>query len=370
MKTDIFLPKTIKVGYQQRVGTYTGKLAYVIYYDAKNKLRKEKSWNGWRDNRLGDNEFENVPTEGFVLNKSAGGATGWRNRNTYIRVYDPRGFEIEISVDNLLYIIEHANSIKGKGLEGEFIYGWDGAELVLMPTSSPEYEGIAQYNKMVHEDKKVYVKDLELGGTYRTKDGEDYVYLGRHDKWEIDDPSEFRGFRGLGSREFDYKNVGKRHYFGRMEKRYQSQEEYYNYLEVLCERTPTTKFMSIIDKEESEDYKDMLEELQRERVYSPVNKEATEYIEYTEEEIRRIYEERPMYFEAGITNERLGYEKEPAMFHREYKSDGTLRYGISDWTGRGEKYVWTEEEFLANNKVYYIKRYLENGNLYENTYAL
>ena len=39
-----FIPKKIKVGYQDRDDTYTGKLAYVIYYDEKGKLRKENSW--------------------------------------------------------------------------------------------------------------------------------------------------------------------------------------------------------------------------------------------------------------------------------------------------------------------------------------
>ena len=49
MKSNIFIPKIINVGYQNRSGTYTGKLAYVIYYDEKGKLRKEASWNNWRD---------------------------------------------------------------------------------------------------------------------------------------------------------------------------------------------------------------------------------------------------------------------------------------------------------------------------------
>ena len=44
----MFLPKKIKAGYIKREDTYTGKLAYVIYYDEKNTLRKEKSWNSWR----------------------------------------------------------------------------------------------------------------------------------------------------------------------------------------------------------------------------------------------------------------------------------------------------------------------------------
>ena len=45
----LFIPGKIKVGYQNRDGTYTGKLAYVIYYDSKGKLRKEKSWTTWCD---------------------------------------------------------------------------------------------------------------------------------------------------------------------------------------------------------------------------------------------------------------------------------------------------------------------------------
>ncbi|MCY7168922.1 hypothetical protein MK528_11220, partial [Streptococcus gordonii] len=34
-------------------------------------------------------EFDNVPTEGFVLNKKVGGTkSGWNHRSTYCRVYD------------------------------------------------------------------------------------------------------------------------------------------------------------------------------------------------------------------------------------------------------------------------------------------
>ena len=38
MKSNIFIPKRINVGYQNRSGTYTGKLAYIIYYDEKGTL--------------------------------------------------------------------------------------------------------------------------------------------------------------------------------------------------------------------------------------------------------------------------------------------------------------------------------------------
>ena len=51
MHSDIFIPKKIKVGFQNRDDTYTNKLAYVIYYDEKGKLRKQASWESWRDKK-------------------------------------------------------------------------------------------------------------------------------------------------------------------------------------------------------------------------------------------------------------------------------------------------------------------------------
>ena len=48
----IFVPKKVNVGFQNRKDTYTGKLAYVIYFDENGKLRKEPSWQGWRDKQI------------------------------------------------------------------------------------------------------------------------------------------------------------------------------------------------------------------------------------------------------------------------------------------------------------------------------
>jgi len=154
----------------QRIGTY----------DEYEKSFKNISSN--RKNSMDENikpkEFENVPTEGFVLNKKVGGySNGWDHRSTYCRVYDPRGFEFEINVPNLLYILEQCNSMKGKGLEGEFVYAWDGKDLVLLPTSSQEYVSSAKFTKL--QSGKVSSKELVAGNTYKTKSMDDYIYLGR-----------------------------------------------------------------------------------------------------------------------------------------------------------------------------------------------
>lgn len=188
MKANIFIPKKINVGFQNRDDTYTGKLAYVIYYDEKGKLRKEKSWNSWRDQNIPNEEFDNVPISGFVLNKRAGGVEesyGWNTRKTYCRVYDPRNFEFEITIENLLYILENANSIKGKGLEGDFVYGWSGKDLVLLPVEAPDYKEIVKYNNIVENNESIKSKDLIIGATYLDKENKEYVYMGKYDYFSV-----------------------------------------------------------------------------------------------------------------------------------------------------------------------------------------
>lgn len=251
MNSKLFIAEKVKVGFNPRTDTYSGKLGYVIGFDGK-KWRKEPSWDGWRYHHMDDDtyqqkrreqyndrvakskkdhayyvqessknknnwykqyadmteeeyvdkfvgsydkftpslgrvssdeslkpiEFDNVPTEGFVLNKKVGGySNGWDHRSTYCRVYDPRGFEFEISVPNLLFILQECNAMKGKGLEGTFVYAWDGKDLVLLPTTSLDYQESQKFTEM--QSQKIGVKDLVEGCTYKTKQMEEYIYLGK-----------------------------------------------------------------------------------------------------------------------------------------------------------------------------------------------
>lgn len=182
----LYIPKKINVGYQERKDTYTKKLAYVIYYDHTGKLRKETSWQNWRDSKLEPNEFENIPTEGFVLNKSGGGARegryDWNPRNEFIRVYDPRGFEFEISLPNLLFILQECTSVKGKGLDGSFVYSWFGSDLILLPTNCQAYKKNIEYTEL--QSKKISTKDLTPGCIYKTNKNEEVVYIGKEDHFE------------------------------------------------------------------------------------------------------------------------------------------------------------------------------------------
>ena len=181
MNEQLFIPTRIKVGFDKREDTYTKMLAYVIYYDAKGKLRKEGSWEGWRDKKIAPQEYDNIPTEGFVLNKQVGGGGGyhydWGGRMEKVRVFDPRGFEFEITTDNLLFILQEATSTKGKGLEGNFVYAWSGKDLVLIPCDCEEYRKSQSYTTGL--SGKVSTKDLIPGCIYSTKKQEELIYLGK-----------------------------------------------------------------------------------------------------------------------------------------------------------------------------------------------
>lgn len=171
------IPKEIKVGYQKRQDTFSGKLAYVTYTKPDGSTAKECSWDGWRDKKINPDIFKNKPITGFVLNKRAGGEKySWNKRQTYCRVYDPRGFEIEITVDNLLYILDLCDCNKGKGLEGEFIYAWDKKDLILLPAVSPDFQ---ESIELIRKKEALKDKDLIPGSAYKSKFCDYLIYIGK-----------------------------------------------------------------------------------------------------------------------------------------------------------------------------------------------
>jgi len=270
MKSNIFIPKKIKVGFQNRSDTYTKKLAYVIYYDNKNKLRKETSWNGWRDKKIEPIEFNNEPISGFVLNKKAGDySSGWNHRQAYTRVYDPRDFEFEITIENLLYILENTNSIKGKGLEGKFIYGWDGKDLLLIPVESPDYKEITKFNDVVHNNKSIKAKELIIGATYKTKENQEWVYMGKYD---------YHGWKNNRQKHFWFYNLSNDNYYWSK----------FQQLKTLS----GNKLIELVDGNCYFDYAKLFDEMECYEYYSPIDENRIEYEEYDLKDFRNILKEK------------------------------------------------------------------------------
>jgi len=186
MNEKLKIPKKIIVGFQARTDTYSGKLAFIVYSKDTGELSQPKSWEGWRDKKIDSENYDNEPLSGFVLNRDVGGTQrsyGWDARREKVRVYDPRNFEIEITVDNLLFILQECSSIKGKGLEGEFVYAWNKNSIVLLPVSCEEYQKSLEYTEL--QKKTIEKSDMEAGCTYKTRDNFNVMYLGRHSLYEM-----------------------------------------------------------------------------------------------------------------------------------------------------------------------------------------
>jgi len=392
MKSNIFIPKLINVGYQTRSDTYTKKLAYVIYYDEKGKLRKEASWNSWRDDKIEPQEFTNEPTSGFVLNKKVGDySSGWEHRKSYVRIYDPRNFEFEITIENLLYILENTSAIKGKGLEGEFIYGWDGKDLILIPTESPDYTSITEYNDIVHNNQTIKAKDLIIGATYLTKDNKELVYVGKFDYYSYGyrwmENGEYKYSKSCsdipytdngrwGSSRVNHDNIdfvyGKYFWFA---------EKYYNYNYVDGEKVydseytwslsqssgVTNKFIKCVDDKCTEYYSDIFEKLEGCHNYSPVDESKNIITPYNLEEflgLEQSIKDRwygvKFYDANGIAYEIRFNKTNETFFERINQNNG--------WSTRYNDIPCTLEEFLNKIKPVHLDKYLTNGRFYERNY--
>ena len=204
--SQIFIPEKIRVGFQKRANTYTGKLGYVIYYDEKGNIRKENSWKSWCDAKEGVLELDNTPRSGYILNKGVQRHGHFGSGRSVIRMYDPRDFEFEISVDNLVAIFMHSNVSK-RDIEEECVFAWAGTELILLPVVSEEYQQAKAYT--AKQSKTLSTKDFVAGHIYHAKKEEDpLVYIGYHEwfseSYERDSNGRYKSIT---------KSRGKKHIF-------------------------------------------------------------------------------------------------------------------------------------------------------------
>lgn len=194
IKDTIYIPKSLLCGFRWRdkndwytkdASNASYKVAFVTYFDNKNKLRHETSLNSWKDNSITNEEYKNVPTRGFKVFKKPNiqGNRFCEYRNVALEIQDPRGWVFEITTENLMWILDNSTITKGE-ISGEFVYGWDSSKRVLIPCSSNTYKDITKYSDIIENNKYISPKDLKVNHLYKAKDGEVYIYLGRHDVYK------------------------------------------------------------------------------------------------------------------------------------------------------------------------------------------
>lgn len=210
MNHDLFIPSKLRVGFVEDESTFTGKLAYVIYYDEKGKIRKETSWENWRDKKIEALELDNTPMLGYMLNRGVERYGYHGSGRSMIRVHDPRDFEFEISIDNLVGILMN-NDVSKRDIQGECVFAWAGPELILLPTNSEEYKSSQRYTEK--QSLKVSTKDLIKGATYvKKKDPEktEYRYLGYFEWFDYMENTSLRQTVKKGKKHLFYKQEQKR----------------------------------------------------------------------------------------------------------------------------------------------------------------
>lgn len=174
----LYIPEILKVGFQNREDTFDGKLSYIIYFDEKGKLRKESSWLGWCHKSIPSLEIKNEVFKNPTLNKSIQryGYNFGSGRNM-LRIYDPRGFEYEISISNFVGISQYCDMLKSE-LVGEFVYAFEDGDLILLPVNSEQYKEAKQ--DTLNKNTKVSAKNLIPGNVYTANNGNTCIYIGKY----------------------------------------------------------------------------------------------------------------------------------------------------------------------------------------------
>ncbi len=171
-------------------------LAYMTHYENNKAFEKRREtgvrWAKnicWTEQRKSDEEYGNItpntPTSGFTITDSV---SRWSTQNKLFRVQDPRGFTVEVPTGNISTLLGCTTVVNGI-IQEECVWGRDGNNHVLLPTTSEPYLEAKEKNKIQNE--RISITKLNVGDTFLSSvdDPEEYAstYLGKAKiTWEIE----------------------------------------------------------------------------------------------------------------------------------------------------------------------------------------
>lgn len=168
--------KELVVGYHENFNLDIDEapLAFLTYdtHDAASKKRIDTVKNWYGSEKMCN--LDNPPLSGFTF---VDVVSRYRTKNKLMRVFDPRGFIVEVSIDILLEIMQSA-TIKNGVIQEKCFWARKGAENILIPENTPLHE---QYlsETVYAKAANISTKNLKVGGLYINKDGKKYFYLGK-----------------------------------------------------------------------------------------------------------------------------------------------------------------------------------------------
>jgi hypothetical protein len=156
-----------------------GRMVNYVDNKTNQKLRdKIEDWSAYGAGskaKLNSLIIDNKPMTGFRISRSQINA-GWYQTPDYIRVEDPRGFEVDITIPNMIMLTNN-NILDNGEIMHECIWGRDNAINVLLPVNSVPYKEAMQNTD--RQTTHVHVSKLKLGDHVVLKNGMKGRYMGK-----------------------------------------------------------------------------------------------------------------------------------------------------------------------------------------------
>lgn len=189
----LIIPNELYVGLQIREANGNIKsadggknvaLGFASYKNEKDEMQ-HPSLESWRDKDIPRMCYDNTSTVGMSV---AGSVKRWSTSNKCIRVEDPRGFQLEIAIENFIEIIRDCTLDKGV-IQDEMVWGWD-TGVKLIKVGSKDYNTGVE-NFAIKMSDSISLKDVKPGYIVRLKNGKIGKYLGAWHIIEDDYSSKF-----------------------------------------------------------------------------------------------------------------------------------------------------------------------------------
>lgn len=171
-------PDTYYVGVKSLIGL-GGKfnLGFITPHSIDSSFKKRKETvDNWMDKDGKSFILINTPIEGFRFVSDIKRSGWFGSGNVVWRVEDPRGFEFEISSDNLSSLMS-LTTIKNGEIQGKCIFARDGSKNALLLENSEEYQIAIDQTR--RNKSKVSLKDIKISSLVEMQDGSFNYYYGK-----------------------------------------------------------------------------------------------------------------------------------------------------------------------------------------------
>lgn len=117
------------------------------------------------------------PISGFSLSRSIRRSSSWNGGNVVWRIEDPRGFELEISSENLGQIMSCSTVVNGE-FHGKMVWARESGKNILVPVNSEVYKKAIE-DTAVATSKTTGISKIPVGTWVTLKNGVRAQYAGK-----------------------------------------------------------------------------------------------------------------------------------------------------------------------------------------------